>query len=169
MEEVLKILNPMSSTIFWSILVFGISIIVLWRFVLKPVNNLISKRQAEIKEKIDNAENQKEEAGKYLEEQKEKLEEAKKEAGRIIGESKSDANKIKEEIEKDARARSKAMLDNTIEEIKREKERSVNDVKNKIVDIDFSVSEKVISKKITEKDHKKIIKESLEELERGID
>ncbi len=169
MGEVLKILNPMSSTIFWSILVFGISIIVLWRFVLRPVNNLISKRQAEIKEKINSAENQKEEASKYLEQQKEKLEEAKKEARRIIEESKSDANKVKEEIEKSARSRSKAMLDNTIEEMKREKERSINDVKNKIVDIAFSVSEKVISKKITEEDHKKIIKESLKELEKGID
>ncbi len=55
MEEVLQILNPMTSTIFWSIVVFVILVVVLWKFVLKPVNNMISKRQEEIREKIDDA------------------------------------------------------------------------------------------------------------------
>ena len=40
MEEVLQILNPMTSTMFWSIVVFVILVIVLWRFVLKPMIDL---------------------------------------------------------------------------------------------------------------------------------
>ncbi len=70
MEEVLQILNPMTSTIFWSIVVFVILVIVLWKFVLKPVNNMISKRQEEIREKIDTADRKSLEANEYLEEQK---------------------------------------------------------------------------------------------------
>jgi len=66
LEEVIQILNPMTSTIFWSIVVFVIVIIVLWKFVLKPINNMISKRQEEIREKIDNADRQSTEAQKYL-------------------------------------------------------------------------------------------------------
>ena len=67
MEEVLKILNPMTSTIFWSIVVFVILVVVLWKFVLKPVNNMISKRQEEIRGKIDDADRKSIEASEYLE------------------------------------------------------------------------------------------------------
>ena len=80
LEEVLHILNPMTSTIFWSIVVFVILVVVLWKFVLKPVNNMISKRQDEIREKIDSADHQNEEAQKYLEEQKKNVDKARVEA-----------------------------------------------------------------------------------------
>ena len=93
MEEALKIINPMSSTIFWSVIVFIALTIVLWKFVLKPVNNIISKRQSEIMKSIDGADRQREEAQKYLEEQKKQLEEAKREARKIIEEGKAAARR----------------------------------------------------------------------------
>ncbi|MFO7928363.1 MAG: ATP synthase F0 subunit B, partial [Candidatus Humimicrobiaceae bacterium] len=58
----LQIINPMASTIFWSIIVFGILVLVLWKFAFKPINNITGKRQEKIREKIDDAERQKEEA-----------------------------------------------------------------------------------------------------------
>ncbi|MCL4377956.1 MAG: hypothetical protein M1409_06200, partial [Actinobacteria bacterium] len=78
MGELSNILNPMTSTIFWTIIVFVILIVVLWKFIMKPVNNIISKRQTEIQESINHADKQKEDAQKYLEEQKVQLDEAKK-------------------------------------------------------------------------------------------
>ena len=98
MEELLQILNPMTSTIFWSIVVFIIVVIVLWRFVLKPINNIVSKRQKEIREKIDDADRRNTEAGEYLEKQKENIDLSKAEAKKIIDKGKDAANKIKEEI-----------------------------------------------------------------------
>jgi F-type H+-transporting ATPase subunit b len=166
LEEVLKILNPMTSTIFWSIIVFIILFIVLWKFILKPVKNIISKRQSEIMEDINTADKQKGEAQKYLEEQKRELEDARKEARKIIEVSKITASKVKEEIEERAHEKSKLMMESTLSEIAAEKERSINSVKNQMVEIAMAATEKMIAKSLSEKEHKKLIEESLEEVEK---
>lgn len=164
MEEVLKILNPMSSTMFWTIIIFVIVIIVLWKFTFKPVGNMIRKRQSEIRENIDEANRQNVEAQKYIEEQKKELEKARKEAKKIIEESKAAAQKIAEEIEQQANTKARAMVDDALAEIKSEKERSINEVKNEMVDIALFASEKMISRKLSEDEHRKIIEESLKDI-----
>jgi len=164
LEEVLHILNPMTSTMFWSIVVFVILVIVLWRFVLKPVNNMIKKRQDEIRENIDNADRQNEEAAKYLEEQKANIEKSRQEAKKIIDEGKDAARKIKEEIEAKAGEKSRAMIDDALSEIRTEKERSLSEVKNEIIEIALAASEKIVSKSLSEEEHKKLIEDSLKEL-----
>ena len=164
MEEVLQILNPMTSTIFWSLVVFVILVIVLWRFVLKPINNMIKKRQDEIRDKIDSADRQNEEASKYLEEQKANIERSREEAKRIIDEGKDTARKIREEIEARAGDKSRAMIEDALAEIRSEKERSLNEVKNEIIEIALAASEKIVSKQLSEKEHKKLIEDSLKEL-----
>ena len=164
MEEVLQILNPMTSTIFWSIIVFVILIIVLWKLVLKPVNNMITKRQEEIRGTIDDADRKSLEAGKYLEEQKKSIDKARLEAKKIINEGKEAARKIKDEIEGQASEKSKLMLESALTEIRSEKDRSIIEVKDEMVDIALSASQKMISKSLSEEDHKKLIEESLKDL-----
>jgi F-type H+-transporting ATPase subunit b len=164
LEEVLQILNPMTSTIFWSIVVFVILVVVLWKFVLKPVNNMISKRQEEIREKIDDADKKSLEASKYLEEQKKSIDKSRIEAKKIIDEGKEAARKIKEKIESQASEKSKLMVEDALTEIRSEKDRSINEVKDEMVDIALSASQKMISKSLSEEDHKKLIEESLKDL-----
>ncbi len=166
MEVVLKILNPMTSTIFWSIIVFVILIIVIWKFVARPVNNMLNRRQDEIQESVNSAEKQKEEAEKYLEEQKRLVEEAKKEARDIIEEGKDAAKRLKDEIEEKAGEKSRALLETAQEEIKAERERSVVAVKDQIVNLALDATQKIIGKSLSEEEHKKLIEESLKETEK---
>ena len=164
MEEVLKIINPMTSTLFWTVIIFVILIVVLWKFAFKPIGNMISKRQSDIRENIDNAQRQNEEAQKYLEDQKKELDKARKDAKKIVEESKAAAQKIKEEIEQQANNRSRTMVEDALAEIKNEKERSINEVKNEMVDIALFASEKMISRNLSEEEHKKIIEKSLKDI-----
>ena len=145
MEEVLKIINPMTSTIFWSVIVFGILAFVLWKFVLGPVDKVVRKRQDEIRENIDDAERQKEEAQRILDKQKEEINKTWEEAKKIIEDSKAEARKIKEEIEKDTKERSREMLREAREEIEREKERSLEEIKDRIVELSLGTAEKLLS------------------------
>jgi F-type H+-transporting ATPase subunit b len=153
----------MTSTIFWSIIVFAILIVVIWKFVAKPVNNLLTRRQNEIQESVNSAEKQKEEAEKYLEEQKKLVDEAKKEARNIIEESKDAAKRLKDEIEEKAGEKSRALLETAQEEIKAERERSVVAVKDQIVTLALDTTQKIIGKSLSEEEHKKLIEESLKE------
>jgi len=165
LEAILKIVNPMTSTIFWLIIVFIILFFVLWKFALKPVNKMITKRQEEIRASIDNADRQKTEGQQYLDEQKKQLDSARAEAKNIIEEGKAEARKIKDEIEKKATAKSKAMLDSSLEEIKAERQKSVEAVKDQIVDIAMNATEKIIMKNLSEEEHKRLVEESLKEFQ----
>lgn len=164
MEELLKIINPMTSTLFWSIIVFIILLVVILKFVLKPVNRMLAKRQEEIQQAVNSAEIQKEEAQKYLEQQKIAVEEARKQAWDIIEESKITAKKIKDEIEEKANDKSRQILESALEEINNEKVRSIAAVKNQMVDIALEATRKVIGKNLSGEDHEKLIEESLKEV-----
>ena len=169
MEELSKILNPMTSTIFWSIVCFLILFFVLWKFVFKPVGKMINSRQEEIRKNLDEADRQRDEAIKYLDEQKVMLEESKKEAREIIESGRQAARKAQEEIVEASHEKSRQLLDSALEEIKREKERSLNEVKNRIIDIAMQTTEKVISKSLSEEEHKKLIEESLQEVGKAVE
>ena len=166
MEEVLNIINPMTSTVFWSVIVFVILIVILWRFVLKPVNKMMIKRQEEIQEAVNIADKQKQEAQEFIEGQKMQLEAAKKEARQIIEDSKIAARKIKDEIEEKAAEKSRTILDSALEEIRAERDRSVVAVKNQIIEIAMDATERIIGKSLSEEEHKKLIEESLKEVQR---
>ena len=164
MEEVLKILNPMTSTFFRTVIVFVLLLLALWRFVFKPVNRMLTKRRDEVRANIDDAERQKDEAAKYLEEQKKLLEEAKLEAKKIIEEGRIAAVKVKDDIEIQAHNRAQSMIHSAMEEIGSERERSLKEVKDKMIDIALLASEKVIAKSLSEEEHKKLIEDTLKEM-----
>jgi F-type H+-transporting ATPase subunit b len=164
LEELLNILNPMASTIFWSILVFIAIVIIMWRFVFKPVNRIVSKRQAEIKKNVNNAEKQMEEIQKYLDKQKGEIEKAREKAEEIIEDGKREAGIIREKIENDAKEKSRRMIENTLQEIKIEREKSLVDLRDRMVDMALNATEKVIGKSLSKKEHEKIIKDSLQEI-----
>jgi len=164
LQEVAKIINPMTSTIFWSVVVFAIMVLVLWKFVLKPVNNIISRRQQETEKKIMLAQKQKEEAQKILDQQKEELEKTWAQTKRIIEDSKAEANIIRQQIEQDAKTRARELIENARADIEREKEKSIKEVRDRIADISVSIAQKMLSRSISKKDHQRLIEESLEEI-----
>lgn len=169
MEELSKILNPMTSTIFWAIVCFLILFFVLWKFVFKPVNKMISARQDEIRKNLDEADRQRDEAIKYLDDQKALLEQSKKEAREIVESGRQASRKAQEEMLEASHEKSRQMLDSALEEIKREKEKSLNEVKSRIIDIAMLTTEKIISKSLSEEEHKKLIEESLQEVGKAVE
>jgi F-type H+-transporting ATPase subunit b len=124
---------------------------------------MLNKRQEEVREMIDSAERDRDEAARFMEEQKSKLDEAKKEARNIIDNSKEEAKKIKEEIETKACEKSKIILDEAQNEIRAERERSISAVRDQIVNIALDSAKKIIGKSLSEKEHKKLIEQSLKE------
>ncbi len=115
---------------------------------------------------VNIADKQKQEAQEFIEGQKLQLEAAKKEARQIIEDSKTAARKIKEEIEEKANEKSRTILDSALEEIRAERDRSVVAVKNQIVEIAMDATERIIGKSLSEEEHKKLIEESLKEVQR---
>ena len=120
------------------------------KFLFKPVCAIIEKRRALADSQIQDAKKAKEEA-----------------------DAKETANSILQNAQKDAAARSEAMIQEAQTQaagikakaeadIAQEKKKAVNDIKNEIGGIAMDIAGKVIEREISEEDHKKLIDEFIE-------
>lgn len=165
MEQVANIINPMTSTVFWSVIVFAIMVVVLWRVALRPVNNIMVRRKKETENKVMVAQKQKEEAQKILDQQKKALEAAWEKTRRMIEEAKQEAETIRGQIIEDAHKKSRQLVENARLEAAREKEKTLKEVRDRIADISVDIAQKMLSKHISLQEHQRLIEESLKEME----
>jgi len=129
------------------------------KFLFKPVCAIIEKRRALADSQIQDAKKAKEEADAMKADYEVEMAKAKE-----------TANSILQNAQKDAAARSEAMIQTQAAGIKakaeadiaQEKKKAVNDIKNEIGGIAMDIAGKVIEREISEEDHKKLIDEFIE-------
>ena len=163
MEDLAKIFNPFTSTLFWQIVAFVILWILLARFVFKPISNIIKKREEKISASVNDADKLKEEAEKMLADYRQKLDEARVEAQTIVEQSKTIGENLKNELVEKAKMESSQMITDARKEIERERDKALASIKENVVDLTLLATEKLIGKAMKEEDHLRFIEESIEE------
>lgn len=163
MEALGKILNPLTSTLFWQIVAFIVLWILLARFVFKPISNIIKKREEKISSSVNDADKLKEEADRMLVEYRQKLDEARVEAQTIVEQSKTIGENLKNELVEKAKMESSQMIVEARKEIGRERDKALASIKENVVDLTLLATEKLIGKAMKEEDHLKLIEESIKE------
>jgi F-type H+-transporting ATPase subunit b len=163
LEALGKILNPLTSTLFWQIVAFIVLWILLARFVFKPISNIIKKREEKISSSVNDADKLKEEADRMLVEYRQKLDEARVEAQTIVEQSKTIGENLKNELVEKAKMESSQMIVEARKEIGRERDKALASIKENVVDLTLLATEKLIGKAMKEEDHLKLIEESIKE------
>ena len=163
METLGKILNPLTSTLFWQIIAFIILWILLARFVFKPISNIIKKREEKISASVSEADKLKEDAEKMLAEYRLKLDEARVEAQTIVEQSRTIGDNLKNELVDKAKMESSKIIAEAKKEIERERDRALASIRENVVDLTLITTEKLIGKSLKTEDHLRIIEESIEE------
>ena len=150
----------------WTIITFLLVLFLLSKFAWKPLLKVLQEREDEIKSSLKDAEVAKTELEKVNLESEKILNNARAEARKIQAESKSVSEKQRDEIIHKAKEEAKKIVVNAEGQIKMEKDLAIKQIQEKVVDLTFSISEKVIKKNLTSDDNKKIIKDSLKSLEK---
>jgi len=96
----LQLLSPL---VFWSIVSFGILLLVLYRFALPPVLEILDERRNRIESDIEKGEKLKAELEAMKTEYRKKLAEAEAEANRKVQEAIKEAKDTRDEIIRDTR------------------------------------------------------------------
>src|ERR1700716_4081835 len=78
------LITPNVGLMVWTLLLFGISMYVLWKLAFPRISEALDKRQRAIEESIERAERTRAEARQLLEEYRERLREARGQAEEII-------------------------------------------------------------------------------------
>ena len=150
----------------WTIITFLLVLFLLSKFAWKPLLKVLQEREDEIKSSLKDAEVAKAELEKVNLESEKILNNARAEARKIQAESKSVSEKQRDEIIYKAKEEAKKIVVNAESQIKMEKDLAIKQIQEKVIDLTFSISEKVIKKNLTTDDNQKIIKDSLKSLEK---
>ena len=139
-----------------------ITFAVLKKFLFKPVKKMIDDRQQEIDTMYADADAAKQKAADLEKEYADHLQSINDERDAMLREATARAQKREEEIVNEANQKAAEIKARAEENIERDKQRAVNDIKDEISDIVIMAASKVVEKEISAKDNEAIIADFLQ-------
>lgn len=142
-----------------------IQVYLIKRFLFKPINEVLQKRQKLTDQNIEEAKKAKEDAEAVKAEYESSMSNARAEAGRIIEDAKKDAGLRADEMIREAQAEASSIKAKAEADIRLERKKALNEVKNEIGSLAMDIAGKVVEKEIREDDHRALIDEFLQNVE----
>ncbi|MDH3296760.1 MAG: F0F1 ATP synthase subunit B [Gemmatimonadota bacterium] len=149
---------------FWTWILFGLTLLVLWRNAFPAIAKGLESRTASIEDAIAGAKGDREEARRLLDEHQRQLDEARLEAKGILQEGREAGERLREEILAQARAEHEAMLEKARKEMAREREDLVATVRRDAIDLSIAAAERLINEKLDDEGNRKLVRDYMTEL-----
>lgn len=118
--------------------------LLLKKFLVGPVTNIMEKRKALIADGLENAKNSQAQANELKSHYEEALNNARSESVRIVNDAKKRAQEEYEHILGEAGTEASEVRKRADKEIETEKARAIQDLKSRIAEIALSASQKVV-------------------------
>ena len=159
------LISPNVGLMIWTLLLFLLSMIVLWRLAFPRITEALDRRQHAIEESIEHAERTREEADKLLQDYRERLRESRQQAEDILGRARKAAEAREHESLEEAKARRQQLLEQTRRDIEAETKRAISEIRREVADLTVMATERVTRKTLTEEDQRRLVEEALSELD----
>lgn len=140
-----------------------ILLVVLYFVAYKPVMRMLDERSRRIKDSMEQADAIKEQAARTEEEVKRQLAAASKEGQERIDKSVKAGEEIREKARQSARQEAEALVARARDEIKRERDEAISELRKEVADLTIAAAEKVIDRSLDKKAHRDLIDKVLEE------
>ena len=133
-----------SGLILWTILTFVIVLIILRKAAWKPLLGALAAREESIRASLREAEDARAQAARLLEENKRQLAQAEEQSRRIIVEGRDMGERLKGEILEKANASTRVMIEQAKEEIRREKDAALTQLRSEATDLVIAAAGKIL-------------------------
>ena len=145
----------------WQILISLTNLFLLFliikKFLFKPVKNIIAKRNEELEKRYQDAKDAEIQANQSRIEWETKLSVAENEADNIINTAAETAKIRGEAILADAKEKADRIVRTAQNEAELERKKSVDSIKQEIIDVSGIIAEKMIGREINKDDHQTLI------------
>jgi F-type H+-transporting ATPase subunit b len=159
------LVSPNVGLMVWTLVVFGLTMLVLWRVAFPRIAEALDKRQRAIEDSIDAAERTRREADSLLAEYRERLAEARGQADDIVTRARRTAEHAEAETLAEARTKREEMMEQTRRDIEAETRRAIQQIRAEVADLTILATEKVTRKTLLPHEHKRLVDEALSELD----
>ena len=159
------LITPNVGLMIWTLLLFGFSMLILWKLAFPRISAALDKRQHAIEESIDHAERLRHDADELLEQYRERLREARGQAEQIVDRARKAADAHEREATEHAQQRREQLMEQTRRDIEAETRRAIQDIRREVADLTVLATEKVTRKVLDEEDQRRLIDEALGDLD----
>src|ERR1700761_6326790 len=159
------LITPNVGLMIWTLLLFGLSMWILWKLAFPRISEALDKRQHAIEESIDHAEQVRHQADELLEEYRQRRKEARTQPEQILDRARKPAEATERDAQENASARREQLLEQTRRDIETETRRAIQEIRREVADLTVMATEKVTRKTLTEDDQRRLVEEALSELD----
>jgi F-type H+-transporting ATPase subunit b len=149
----------------WTVITFGIVLFVLRRVAFGRIQGLIDQRRDRIRQALDEADKAREEARQLRELTREEREEAKAERERILDESRRQGQQQFQQAREQAAKDLERRLEENRKAIDAENVKLREAIRRDVVELTLLASEKVTGKVLDSDDQRRLIDETIEEVD----
>jgi len=147
----------------WTWVIFLTVVFVLRKFAWKPLLGALQKREEFIRESLENARKEREEAKKLLEQYTEQINKAREEASAICDEGRRDAEEVRRRVESEARAEADRIVKRAKREIEIAHQDAIKEIYNEVADLATRVAGRVLEREVSADDHRQLVSSAVEE------
>ena len=144
---------------------FTLLAVLLYFVAYKPILRMLDERSARIKKGLEDAELASKRASEMEQAFEQRMAEARKDGQEIIAQATQLSEKARLDILETAREDSRALVEKAREEIARERDLAMAELRQQVADLSLTISEKVIGKTLDEQRQRQLIAEFLKQTE----
>jgi F-type H+-transporting ATPase subunit b len=159
------LIRPDPGLYIWTIVTFLALVGLLARFAWRPLLQALDKRQALIRQSLDDAQKAKVELERLQQESAQIIRQARAEAEGIVTTSRAYAEKLKDEIKAKARADAEVIVQNAQRQIQSETRRALEQIRVEAADLSVMIASKLIQRNLTKEDNARLIEQALQQVE----
>ena len=152
---------------FPSLIVFLVNFLILlgilYLFAYKPILRVMDQRSDKIRESLEAADRAREEAARSQQDTQQQLNEARLEGQRLIDQAREMAERYRTEEKDRARQEAEAFIARAREDIQRERDSAIQEVRSHFAELAIAAAERVIERSLDRDAHGELIASVLEE------
>jgi F-type H+-transporting ATPase subunit b len=161
------ILSPEGGLMLWTLIVFGIVLLVLYRFAYPHILGAVEAREQRIRELLASAARDRDEARALLEEQQKEREELRSQAQEMFVEAKASGERMREEMLAEARREQAELLVRARRDIQAEIDRATDVIRRDAVELAIAAAEKLVQRNLDDEQNRRLVRDFLDQVERG--
>ena len=159
-----NIMEVQSSLAIWTVVVFGILMLVLGRYAWKPLMAALREREAYLQQVLTDSERARNEAEALTAQHRKELAAAADQVRALIDEARKEAQVAANSIIQKAQAEAEASRHRAEREIASAKDQALMEIWSSTADLAVSVAGKVLGKELGESDHRRLLEMAMGEL-----
>lgn len=152
-------------TALWTLVIFGAVLWVLSKYAWGPILDALQGREQFIRDSLEQAKRQRDEAEQRLKEYEEKLAAARTETAAILDEARRDAEALKVREGDRTKAEADKLLDRAKREIEIAKDTAIKDLYSRAAVLATSAAARILEREISPSDHERLIADSIAAIE----